>query len=1129
MFLFIFSFTKINHSLYLRTLYYQNIMILKKQFQFSIIVLMLLFSFKSNGQELWKKLGTEKDASTEKDAFQKNEIRDFKNFPAKYIVYQFDLDKAKSNVFINSKLSSKTILLPNATGALEAFEIRLSSNFEKVLADKFPTIKSYAAKGIDNPSSFAKISLGSDGFHAVIFAANGKTIYIDPYSKDNQKYIVYKTSDLKEADALFKCKVEETAKKPEFISAKTSAINDGNLRIFRLALVCSGEYAKFHLENQNISPTASEADKKTAVLSAMNTSMTRVNGVFEKDLAVKMVIVGDNDKVIFLDAATDNITDGDPDTMINEVQTIADSEIGNANYDIGHVFSIGGDGLAGLGVVCDAGRKARGVTGRNTPIGDPYDIDFVAHEMGHQFGANHTQNNSCNRNDATAVEPGSASTIMGYAGICSPNVQGISDAYFHAVSIAQMQVVIASSGSCATLTSNGNSAPVADAGLNYSIPKSTPFILKGTATDADGMASLTYNWEQTDNEVGTMPPLATNTVGPMFRSLPSNTSPNRYMPELATVISGSTSSTWEVVPSVARDLKFSLLVRDNNSSGGATSRDNMLVIVVDAESFKVTSQDVTTTWDAGSTQTINWNKGTTDEAPIDCQNVTIKLSEDGGVTFPIILAENTPNDGSENIIVPNNVSTQARIMVAAADNIFYNINAVNFEIKSTIPSFVLSNTGGDLFACNSGDETVDYTLNLDFINGFTETVSFEATGQPTGSSVVFSPETVNEEGNVVMTVSNLDGIAAAQDYMINIEGSSTSVNQNITVKLSITASDLEAVILVFPAEGATGISLADTLTWQEDKNANSYIVEIASDEAFTNVVSSGEPTTNVYDVANLEGDTMYYWRVKANNSCNEGVFSSVFSFTTEIPSYCVSTFTDEVGGTEHITNVTFNTINNNSGNDTFEGYQDFTAVNTDVLRESNHTISVTFDTGGFQDHCYVFIDWNKDFVFDKNTERYNLGSKLENVSTATFAIKVPLDARFGKTRMRVLIEYYDSDNASGDGPCDADHLTEWGETEDYSVTIIDNTASIEELAFEGFNLFPNPTKGAFTLNFKLVNTDKVSVQLYDVRGRLITEKNYYNSAADFSEKIFFESASSGLYLLKVTNGNKQTTKKLMIK
>jgi hypothetical protein len=1104
-------------------------MMIKKQFQFSVIVLLLLFSFKSNGQELWKKLDIEKDVS------QKNEIRDFKNFPSKYTLYQFDLDKAKRNFFINSKLSSSTILLPNATGVLEAFEIIESSNFEKGLADKFPTIKSYSASGIDNPSSFAKISLGSDGFHAVIFAANGKTIYIDPYSKDNQQYIVYKTSDLKEADALFKCKVEQTAEKSEFISAKTRAINDGNLRIFRLALVCSGEYAQFHIENQDVSASASEAEKKTAVLSAMNTSMTRVNGVFEKDLAVKMVIVADNDKVIFLDAETDNITDGDPDEMIDEVQTIADSEIGNANYDLGHIFSVGGDGLAGLGVVCITGQKAKGVTGRGSPIGDPYDIDYVAHEMGHQFGASHTQNNSCNRSNSTAVEPGSASTIMGYAGICAPNVQSSSDVYFHAVNISQMQVIIASSGSCATLTGNGNSAPVANAGLNYSIPKSTPFILKGAAIDADGMASLTYNWEQTDNEVGTMPPAATNAVGPMFRSLPSNTSPNRYMPELATVISGSTSSTWEVVPSVARDLKFSLLVRDNNTTGGATSRSNMLVTIEDAVAFTVASQDATTTWDAGSTQTINWNKGTTDEAPIDCQNVTIKLSEDGGLTFPIILAENSPNDGSENIIVPNNVTTQARIMVAAADNIFYNVNLVNFEIQSTTPSFVLKNISGDLFACNSGDQTVDYTLNLDFINGFTETVSFATTGQPEGSSVTFSPSTINEDGNVVMSISNLDGITA-QDYTINIEGNSTSVNQNIVVKLGITASDLETVVLVSPTDGATGISLSDTLTWEAETNASFYMVEIANDSAFTEVIANGEPTTNAFNLMNLEGNTTYYWRVKAKNSCNEGSFSSAFSFTTEIPSYCTSTFTDEAGGTEHITNVTFNTINNNSGNDVVDGYEDFTAIGTTIKREDTHQISITLDTGGYQDHIYVFIDWNQDFVFNKTTERYDLGSKVDadgqvlttNLDTATLSIAVPLDARLGETRMRVLIEYDDPNDGFGDGSCDADHLTEWGETEDYTITV-DATASVQEVSFEGFNIFPNPAKGAFTLSLKLVNTSKVSVQLYDVRGKLIDERKYYNTAVNFSERIFFKKASAGLYLLKVNNGNKQTTRKLIIK
>jgi hypothetical protein len=1006
-------------------------MMIKKQFQFSIIVLLLLFSFKSKGQELWKKL------DIEKGAFEKKEIRDFKNFPTKYILYELDIDKVRNRVFINSKASSRTILLPNATGVLEAFEIRESSNFEKGLAHKFPTIRSYSASGIENPTSFAKISLGSDGFHAVIFAANGKTVYIDPYSKDNQQYIVYKTSDLKEEDVLFKCKVEETAKKSISRSAKTSAVNDGNLKIFRLALVCSGEYAQFHLENQNVSATASEADKKTAVLSAMNTSMTRVNGVFEKDLSVKMELVADNDKVIFLDANTDNITDGDSDKMIDEVQTIADSEIGTANYDIGHIFSTGGSGLAGLGVVCITGQKAKGVTGISSPIGDPYDIDYVAHEMGHQFGAGHTQNNSCNRSNSTAVEPGSASTIMGYAGICSPNVQSISDAYFHAISITQMQVVIASSGSCANLEANGNNAPVADAGLNYSIPKSTPFILKGTATDADGINSLTYNWEQIDNEIGvTMPPAATNAVGPMFRSLPSSTSPNRYMPALATVISGSTSSTWEVVPNVARDMTFSLLVRDNNTTGGATSRSNMLVTVEDALAFTVTSQDASITWNAGSTQTINWNKGTTDEAPIDCQNVTIKLSEDGGVTFPIILAENTANDGFESITVPNNVTTQARIMVAAADNIFYNVNAVNFEIISTEPSFIISNTSGELFACNSGGQTVDYTLNLDFINGFTETVSFVASGHPVGSQVAFSPSTVNEDGDVVMSISNLDGITA-QDYTINIEGNSTSVNQNIAVKLSITASFLETVTLVTPTDGATGISLADTLTWQEDTNASFYVVEVASDAAFSDVIAYGEPITNAFNLLSLEGDTEYYWRVKAKNSCNEGSFSSSFSFTTETPVYCNSTFTDEAGGGEHITNVTFGSINNTSGNDVTDGYSDFTSINTNVFRGQVKQISVTLDTDGFQDHCFVFIDWNQDFIFDKATERYDLGTELEDVGTRVFNINVPSDAKFGDTTMRVIIEYDDPTSGYGEGACDSDHLSEYGETEDYSVTVVE--------------------------------------------------------------------------------------------
>ena len=1098
---------------------------------FLFVILVFIKVDSSYSQNTWNKQDKMNSLLESKDLYQK------KHFPSNYEILSLDIELFTNRLKSKFKREQHIIELPNADGSLSRFVCKETSNFETKLQAKFPNVKSYSAQGIDDSTAIAKISIGSDGFHAVIFSTNQETVYIDPYSRDDKDYIVYKRSSLSKVDEDFKCEVETTTKKEFSISDFNKNANDGKLRTFRLALVCSAEYAQFHLgaDQQNIPDTAADEVKKEAVLSAMNTSMTRINGILEKDLSIKLVLVNDNNKIIFLDTVTDGITEGNANSMIAEVQTICDSNIGDLNYDIGHIFSTGGSGLAGLGVVCLTGRKARGVTGIGSPVGDPYDVDYVAHEMGHQFGATHTQNNDCNRTDSTAVEPGSGSTIMGYAGICSPNVVSIgsatgnSDDYFHTVSIAQMWFAIETSANCALLTDTNNEAPIADAGLDYSIPKSTPFKLKGTATDEDGMSGLTYNWEQLDNEAAVMPPEDTNTLGPMFRSLPSKIVPVRFMPDIATVMLGSTSTTWEVVPSVARELNFSFLVRDNHLGGGSAARDDMKVEVVDAEAFLVTSQSEEETFIAGQTISVTWSKGTSDIAPINCQNVSIKLSEDGGLTFPIILSANTTNDGSEVVVVPNNVTTQARIMVEAVDNIFYNINTVNFEIQSTVPSFILKNNSGDLFACNSGNQTADYTLNLDFINGFTETVSFSTTGQPEGSSVTFSPSTINEDGNVIMSISNLDGITA-QDYTINIEGNCASVNQNIDILLGVTASSLEAVVLTSPLNNATEISLSrGTLEWQDDVNASSYIVQISSDTAFTTLVTNEQVSTNSYTPSSLDAEATYYWRVKASNNCNEGSFSSSFSFTTENLVYCNSTFTDETGGTEHITNVTFNTINNDSGNDTSGGYEDFTTINTDVLREISYTVSVTFDTGGYQDHCYVFIDWNKDFIFDKDTERYDLGSKLDDVSTATLSIKVPLDAQFGKTRMRVLIEYDDPNNDFGDGPCDADHQTEWGETEDYSITIIDNTASIEDIAFDGFNLYPNPTKGEFTLNLTLVNTDKVSVQLYDVRGRLIDEKNYYNTVTNFSESILFKEASSGLYLLKVINGALQTTRKLIIK
>jgi hypothetical protein len=1103
-----------------------------KQYQFFAFPLLFIFffSFVSAAQtQRWSLIKNNETAIPQEKLMVRKEM------PTTYQLYNLKESAFRDKISTVKQTKNKTIQIPTSQG-LKTFYIEEASNFSIELAAKYVNIKSYSGKQVDDNAIKMKFSKGLDGYHFAVYEPGKPSFYVDSYTIDNKKLIAYSKKNLQKKAADFTCEVLDLGGLKTTSSFENKSTNDGLLRTFRLAVATTGEYSQYQLNRLNISSSAVTAVKKEAVLSAINTTISRIGAVFENDLGVKFELVANNDAIIFLDAENDGLSNNDPSSLINESQTKIDGSIGNTNYDVGHTFSTGAGGLAGLGVVCRTNQKARGVTGIGAPFGDEFDIDFVAHEFGHQFGANHTFNGtsgSCsgsNRNNNTAVEPGSGTTIMGYAGICSgQNVLNDSHDNFHSVSIAEMTTIIRSSGTCATTSNANNTAPTAEAGFDYSIPKSTPFILKGVATDVDEANGLTYNWEQINTEVGfSIPPVSTNGGGAMFRSLPSSTVSSRFMPTLSTVISGNTSSTWEVLPSVERVLDFSLTVRDNNFGAGSTARDDVRISVTEAVAFKVTSQNTTTTWNAGSTQNITWSKGTSDVAPINCKKINIKLSEDGGLTFPITLISNTANDGSENIIVPNNVTTQARIMVEAADNIFYNVNEVNFEIESTSPSFVLKNNSGDLSACNSGNQSVNYTLNLDFINGFSEDVTFVASGQPAGSVVAFSPTAINSDGDVVMSVSNLDGVTE-QEYTINIQGNSASINQDIAVLLRITASSLGVVTLSSPADGATNASLTETLRWQAAVNASSYVVQVSTDADFTSVVSSGIPTINSYEVTNLEKEATYYWRVKANNNCNEGVFSSAFSFTTENPEYCISTFTDEVGGTEHITNVTFNTINNNSGNDTFDGYQDFTAVNTDVLRESNHTISVTFDTGGFQDHCYVFIDWNQDFVFNKTTERYDLGSKLEDIGTATFSIKVPLGARFGKTRMRVLIEYDAPSEGFGDGACDTDHLTEWGETEDYSITIIDNTAATEELAFEGFNLFPNPTKGAFTLNLKLANTAKISVQLYDVRGRLIDEKNYYNTEVDFSKRIFFEKAASGLYVLKVINGNKQTTKKLVIR
>ena len=435
----------------------------KSNFKLRLIIPMLLMCFGLSAQnniDLWKTASLNETASKTK-VFRNTVPQEFKLFTLNPVELNSLLATAPQRF---TTPSNAIIEFPTNNGEIQKFRVYEASVLDALLQAQYPNIRSYTAQGIDDPSAIARFSYSDSGLNVMISSANYGTIYIDPYTKDLNQYISYATNSLPEDSRSFECLVQDTLQDEVVLSPLNA--DDGKLRTYRLALACTGEYAQYHLNNQGIPSSATDEVKKAAVLTAMNTAMTRINGVFEKEVALTMVIIANNTEIIFLNAGSDPYTNNNGGTMLGQNQSTINSIIGTANYDIGHVFSTGGGGIASLGSVCGSS-KAQGVTGLPQPIGDDFYINYVAHEMGHQFRANHTQNNSCQRNNATSMEPGSASTIMGYAGICSPNVQSDSDAYFHAISIQEMWgfISILGGSSCPEETDTGNAPPTADAVL----------------------------------------------------------------------------------------------------------------------------------------------------------------------------------------------------------------------------------------------------------------------------------------------------------------------------------------------------------------------------------------------------------------------------------------------------------------------------------------------------------------------------------------------------------------------------------------------------------------------------------------------------------------------------------------
>lgn len=600
----------------------------------------------------------------------------------------------------NIKSSELVLSLPMPDGNQLRFSVVESPVLHPELAARYPGIKSYLGQGIDDPYSSVCFDITSKGFHAMMFTLEG-TVFIDPYRKgDTEHYISYFKKDFIPPPGKFKEYFADDPILDKPAEIQREVPSGTQLRTYRLAVAVDSNYYKFH-GSTNLGATE-----------AINTTMTRVNFVYVREVAIRFEVIAGNDQLYFTPTYMPY-----PYTVTGacdlrpQNQAIIDAIVGNANYDVGHLFAMSAGGCAIGNSPCNGGFKAWGVTGTDSPEGDPFDIDYVAHELGHQFNGSHTWNG--NQGDCTAAqyvataayEPGSGSTIMSYAGICnSDNLQPNSDPYFHTHSFDQI-VAYSTTGTgsgCPVVTPTGNRAPTVNAGPNFTVPKSTPFTLTGSANDPDG-DGLTYCWEEFD--LGPQgPPNVSTTTGPIFRSFSPTSFPTRTFPKISDILN-NTTTIGEILPSIARTMTFRLTARDNRAGGGGVNYASMtLTVSGTAGPFEITSHNSFVSLCPGPT-TVTWSVNNTNTL---AGNVNIKLSTDGGITFPVTLAANTPNDGSESVNIPCAFSNTARIKVEAVGNIFFDISNANIQVGDRVPPSFTVPDGKILYK----DENCDYDVSV---------------------------------------------------------------------------------------------------------------------------------------------------------------------------------------------------------------------------------------------------------------------------------------------------------------------------------------------------------------------------------------------------------------------------------
>ncbi|MBM3158822.1 MAG: T9SS type A sorting domain-containing protein [Bacteroidetes bacterium] len=870
-----------------------------RNFYSNLLILLFagLFSLPAFSQEqYWTSRPSKEGIVTHKAVARQSFPKEFKLFDLNVAPLRQQL---LSIVGDNPQRRTVVITVPNAIGKLEQFEVVEASNFEPTLQRQFPNIRAFSGKGIEDPAALLKISYSPEGIQTTVFRADAINEYVEKYSQNGNTYAVFQTIRRK-GDLPWLCSTPDQqlalgVNNQVYLQRIES--NAGQLKTMRLAQSVTAEYSNYF--------GAFSAAQVNLVLAAVNATMTRTNGCYEKDLAVHLNLVPNTTSVFYYDPLTDPYSPSSQMNLWNnQLQSTLTAVIGEANYDIGHLFgATGGGGNAGcIGCVCVDGQKGRGITSPadGIPQGDNFDIDYVAHEIGHQLGANHTFSFGLELGGLHNKEVGSGITIMGYAGITSFDVAPHSIDIFHFQSIQQVQDNLATK-TCPVTTSlaGTNATPVIAALTPYTIPISTPFELTGSATDANTGDVLTYCWEQNDAANSTVTgansvAFPTKLVGPNWLTFPATTSPTRIFPRLATILAGlsvtgplpggDAIANTEALSSVDRILNFRLTVRDNapySSTApirvGQTAYSDVAITVSSAVGpFLITSRNTAATLTAGTTETLTWSVNGTTGAPTNTANVDIYISTNGGTTFTLLIP-NTTNDGTESFTVPNTPSTTVRFKVKATNNVYFDINNANLTIIPPPFGFTFNTTVPATAACPA-PATMGITLGTASNGGFTGNVTLSASGNPAGTTVSFSPGTIAVGESTTVTLSGANTLNAGT-YTIVVTGVTTGApNQTANLSFTVNAGNGPAITTQPANQSAclgnnASFTIASTGTYQWQVNTGSGFANISGATAATYTVSGV--------TASMSGNT---YRCIVAGQCGNATSSSATLTVNTLPS-----------------------------------------------------------------------------------------------------------------------------------------------------------------------------------------------------------------------------------------------------